>query len=261
MDRDDHESLKKAGEAHYELLKAGFNEDEEGSRYPIFRVLPAVEPLNATIEINKSLKVEHEVLPYEVLKKYLSKQKLFAIQQCSCRTAAKHSGNPCKRTDENFCVSAGLLAKQVLRDGVGKKVTRDELLEIMKKAEKEGLIHQSTNMKKTSLFICNCCPCCCGVFKQVKELGMKGLAAKPNYQPEVDPEKCVKCQTCVKICPMEAINLEDQIIFNYDVCVGCGLCASNCNDEAITLKKVRNVKLVRGNIGILRRMIKAGKNR
>lgn len=259
--RDDPERMRKAGEAHYELIKSGFHVKHSSSGYPMYRVIPAVEPTLRTIKLNATLPVKHKVLPYEVLEKYLSKFKVFAIQTCSCRNAAKLSGNPCKRTDENFCVSAGLLADRVIKGGVGRQVNLDELMEIMKRAEKEGLVHETINVKSSSVFICNCCSCCCGFLKSVKELKNRGAIATPNFQPVINASICQACKKCMKLCPMEAISHQEvtnEMIISLAECIGCGVCASNCPQNAISLIKIRNIAPVNNLIGfaLIRRWVK-----
>jgi 2-oxoacid:acceptor oxidoreductase delta subunit (pyruvate/2-ketoisovalerate family) len=253
--RDDPESLTKAGEAHYALIESGFHVEHMREDYPFLRVIPSSKPVEKIIEVDKSIAVKHEVLPFEVLKKYLSRQKVFAVHPCSCRSAAKFSGNPCKRTEENFCVTAGIVAKHILKEGIGKKVTLDELLEIMKKAEKKGLVHQSVNIKKTSLFICQCCPCCCGVLKPTVDLKDKSIVCGSNFVPQLDEEKCTFCKVCIKLCPMETISEKDQqtIKIDLDYCIGCGVCANICPNDAIKLEKVENKNIIKRHIGILRK--------
>ncbi len=258
--RDDPERMKNAGEAHYELIKSGFHVKHTQRGYRLFRVIAAADPVAKSVEINKELEVQHQILPYEVLEKYLKKQKVFAVQPCSCRTAAGLASHPCKRTTENFCVSAGFLAKDLIKKGVGRKVSREELLDIMKKAEKEGLVHETSNMRKTSLFICNCCSCCCGFLKSIKELNNRGGVAISNFQPVVNPDKCKLCLTCTKKCPMEIIeSSNDKIVINLEKCLGCGICSSNCPNGAITLEKVRNVKPVKGNLGLGLKVMRSNK--
>lgn len=253
--RDDPERMKKAGEAHYELIKSGFHVSHSKRGIPLFRVLPAADPVEKSIEVNKELEVSHKILPYEILEKYLSKFKTFAVQPCSCRTAAAYSGNPCKRTKENFCISAGFLAKDLIKSGVGRQVDLNELMDIMKRAEKEGLIHESTNIQKTSVFICNCCPCCCGVIKAVKELDNRAGVAVSNFQPKIQEEICTQCNTCINICPMEAIHQTNGgIEINMQKCIGCGVCASNCPQGAILFQKVKDVRPVKGYLKFLRKL-------
>jgi Pyruvate/2-oxoacid:ferredoxin oxidoreductase delta subunit len=251
-DRDDKERMKKAAEAHLALFRLGQPFELSSSEYTIYRVIPAVEPIEREVELNESMDIQHQILPFEILREYLSQAKpeLYAVVQCSCRNAAKLAGEPCKRTDENFCVTTGILAKNVLDSGVGREVSLDELMEVMKKAEKEGLVHQTFNTQDTAMFMCNCCPCCCGFLKSVKEYSNYGSITKSNFNPVIDTESCTLCEDCMEICPMGAIYhhwphnddlSDDMMMVRYELCIGCGLCASNCPSKAISLEKVRNV--------------------
>ncbi len=252
-DRDDPEKIKAAGEAHYELIRQGFHTEHSQSAEPLFRVIPAITPTEKAVEINQSMDIKHEILPYEVLEKYLSKKKRFAIQKCSCRNAAELAGEPCKCTDENFCVSAGFLAKRVIESGVGREVSLEELMEIMRKAEREGLVHETINTQSTSVFICNCCSCCCGFLKSVKELDNKKAVVFSNFDPVINHDQCKSCKTCVNICPMSAIDfIEEKPVIRLDDCIGCGLCASNCPQKTIELKKVRNTIPMKSTLKLLR---------
>lgn len=48
-------------------------------------------------------------------------------------------------------------------------------------------------------------------------------------------EKCLKCQTCLRHCPNQAIIFEDQKIkFNHQMCVGCLQCVDMCPVEALS---------------------------
>lgn len=248
--RDSPDRMQRAAKAYRELFYAGQPFELSAGKYTLYRVIPAIEPVKKTLEINKSIPVEHQVLPFEVLKDYLSKANVFAVVPCSCRNAAKHAGHPCKKTDENFCVTTGLLAMSTLAQGVGRKVSLDGLLEIMKKAEKAGLVHETMNSQDTSMFICNCCPDCCGFLKSVKEFQNYNAITKSNFSPKIDDNACKKCETCMKICPMEAIyhhwphsedSSDDKMVIRDNLCIGCGVCASNCPNNAISLEKVRNV--------------------
>lgn len=60
-------------------------------------------------------------------------------------------------------------------------------------------------------------------------------------KPEVNPEKCIACGTCVKFCPEACIELmgaEKKIAeIDFEWCKGCGVCAAVCPVKAIIMKK------------------------
>ena len=260
--RDDPDRMKKVAEAHLELFNVGFPYELSSSDYTIYRVIPAIKPTEKTVEIENSVEIKNQIMPYEVLKEYLAKAnpKVYAVVPCSCRNAAKLAGEPCKRTEENFCITTGVLAKMVIEQKVGREVSLEELMEVMEKAEKEGLVHQTFNMQDTATFVCNCCSCCCGFLKSVKELNNYSSITKSNFDPKIDTELCTLCETCKDICPMGAIyhhwphkkDLSDNIMkIRLDRCIGCGICASNCPSGAITLEKVRTSVPVKNQADLL----------
>lgn len=250
--RDTPERLKEAGKAHRELRKINF---DRNGKWPVplptgfnkdssWRFVPAMEPVLRSIEINEKIDFTNEILPYEVLEKHLSAYEVFSETPCSCREAARLAGEHCERTSENFCIQAGDYAKGVIRNGTGKKLSFDEAMKRLKEAEKYGLVHSTANKLDPSMFVCNCCPCCCMSLAPVVQ-GYKLNVTKSNFDPIVDHDLCILCDTCVDICPVAIIeHTEDsdgeKIIMNLDECLGCGLCASNCPKEAITLEKARN---------------------
>jgi ferredoxin len=53
--------------------------------------------------------------------------------------------------------------------------------------------------------------------------------------PKVDPEVCTGCGACVDICPIEAIELKNDIaVINTNECTNCRVCESECPVEAIS---------------------------
>ena len=70
--------------------------------------------------------------------------------------------------------------------------------------------------------------------------------AKPNYRGRIayDPEKCVNCGMCIKVCSPAAITrtTEDveggeKITYEFDLtsCTFCGMCQDFCSEKAIRL--------------------------
>jgi ferredoxin len=51
---------------------------------------------------------------------------------------------------------------------------------------------------------------------------------------KVDIEKCSACESCIEICPTEAISLVDgHAYIDPDECIECGSCLAECPEEAI----------------------------
>jgi ferredoxin len=50
----------------------------------------------------------------------------------------------------------------------------------------------------------------------------------------VDVEKCSGCETCIEVCPTEAVSMIGGHAFvDVDECIECGSCEAECPEEAI----------------------------
>jgi transcriptional regulator with PAS, ATPase and Fis domain/iron only hydrogenase large subunit-like protein len=64
------------------------------------------------------------------------------------------------------------------------------------------------------------------------------------------PEKCRKCYSCVRSCPVKAIKVEKSFTeIMFDRCIGCGNCLSNCPQEA---------KVVADKVGVTEKLLMSG---
>ncbi len=77
---------------------------------------------------------------------------------------------------------------------------------------------------------------------------------------ESDPRKCSACGQCEKICPYQAVKLEETKLFglvsrvNRSLCKGCGNCVSSCRSGAIKLKNVDEEILISSVEGVCGRL-------
>jgi len=54
---------------------------------------------------------------------------------------------------------------------------------------------------------------------------------------KVDAEECVGCETCVPVCPVEAITMaDDKAVIDAETCTECEACVPSCPVEAIKVE-------------------------
>jgi diguanylate cyclase (GGDEF)-like protein len=71
---------------------------------------------------------------------------------------------------------------------------------------------------------------------------------------KIDPDKCVTCLACVRVCPADAVAVEEQRVWIVDeACTRCGLCLPACPHDAITASgdHVRALELAKGGEAVL----------
>jgi electron transport complex protein RnfB len=215
------EDLAKLFKDYYELA---YMDELAVSNVPGFKVLPVEE----LIEPNTVL------YPYQKIEESIKNARKISVTECICRKESRLIGEGCDYPIET-CLSFGVAAEYYIENGIGREITVEEAIKIVKEADEAGLIHAGANSKHLSN-ICNCCPCCCASMKGITKKGLdKHRFLNAIFESIVDQEKCIACGNCIERCPVEAITLDDFAIVNRDRCLGCGLCASVCPEEAITI--------------------------
>lgn len=82
----------------------------------------------------------------------------------------------------------------------------------------------------------------------IKNLAMgcapaKGKKDQHSTRPEVSEDKCIGCGNCAKVCPEEAITMENKkSIIDKNKCIGCGECMTVCPTRAIRLNWDTEIK-------------------
>ncbi|MFX0135906.1 MAG: ATP-binding protein [Candidatus Hodarchaeota archaeon] len=162
----------------------------------------------------------------------------FSLTNCVCRQSKNTLGKTCKATSRlEVCIGFGDLAQIYIDMGWAREISKEEVIETLKKNEEEGLVFQLGNSQKTD-FICSCCGCCCEVILNIKTFPNPGDIITTNNYAKIESDLCTGCGTCIERCQMEAITLGDDISsVNRLRCIGCGNCISVCPSEAIKLLK------------------------
>jgi Pyruvate/2-oxoacid:ferredoxin oxidoreductase delta subunit len=160
----------------------------------------------------------------------------WAVINCVCRQGKDLVGEPCRQTDvRRTCLLMKGMAGYALETGIGEAVTGDQVLALVDRAEREGMVLQPENARDP-LFVCFCCGCCCGVLRMAKQFPKPAEFVHSNHHAAVDATLCTDCETCRSRCPMEALHTADgRTAVDEGRCIGCGACITTCPSEALRL--------------------------
>jgi formate hydrogenlyase subunit 6/NADH:ubiquinone oxidoreductase subunit I len=194
------------------------------------------------IPVNTYIESGSKVTPYEDLAELIKANRFFAVANCPCRQMARYTGEGCDHSLE-VCLHLDGMGEYIVKHGMGREITREETLEILRKSNEEGLVHMTENNQGKVATICNCCGDCCAFFRALKQEKLPRALARSNYVSRVDPDRCTACGTCAERCPMEAITVDEISVVDEVKCVGCGVCCPTCPNEAIRLVRKPEEKI------------------
>ena len=200
-----------------------------------------------SINVNKKIESEgSEFLPTDILKDVVRRcDDIVVMNTCLCR-----SSNGCEDYPQDIgCIFLGPTANKIPKH-IGKKVTVDEALDHIDRADAAGLSHLIGKNKIDTVWmnihpgdglltICHCCPCCClwKVYPNLDNAISDKVEKLDGITITLHEDKCKMCKKCLKeVCMFQAISLKDsKISIDYDICRGCGLCTTACKFDAITI--------------------------
>ena len=235
----DDEDLKKTAQFANRYYMDNFQDQNKPVRHKGLRSLP----------INETLEDKKQILPFEDVLQVLDNYEYYTVSHCPCRERhrldpdymdSKHPSEVCLHFDE--------LGRYCVEHGMGREITKEETLEILKKAADSGLVHGLGNHQSNPDTLCNCDPTYCTVFRPYHHLGHDRAMDPSNYKVKVTaPETCKACGLCVKRCPMDAIQMQvsDEATNKFhkvvkvdtDICIGCGVCVHKCPTDSIILER------------------------
>jgi len=192
-------------------------------------------PQLRTVPVGESIPHSGEVLAYENAAAMVEAHESFSVAPCICRQEQELIGKGCGKPMET-CLQLGA-SDFYIRYGRGREISKTEALEILKTADKAGLVLQPGNAKETG-FICCCCGDCCGVLRTAKLHPKPASVLSSSYFAVCDPDLCSLCGVCEERCQMEAISFDNySALVDLDRCIGCGLCVTTCATEALRLQR------------------------
>ena len=188
-----------------------------------------------TIPIEKEIPATHQALPYEQISSIVENGKSFRVNECICKKERGMLSAPCKKPHEVCLTISPVAGADFLLDW-GREISKQQVYELLARAEEAGLVHLTGNVESGHTFICNCCGCCCGVLRAITEFNLPNVV-NSHFYAEITEEDCNNCGICLdERCQVKAIAETDS---TYRVikerCIGCGLCISTCPTDAIRL--------------------------
>lgn len=166
-----------------------------------------VIPVETAIESNP------ESISLERISHWLDKYDgKISVGQCTCRKQQRMRGEGDGEIEGEFCVGVGDLAEFCVERHTGRYITKEEAMEIFRRAERHGFVHQITNIdgEDKIVGICNCAPGVCNAIRTSQLYNTPNMS-RSAYRAHVDRDKCVACGKCVEVCPVGAAKLGQKL--------------------------------------------------
>jgi ferredoxin len=197
-------------------------------------------PFTRVVPVGITIEAKTHVLAFEDIRDMLEKARAISVTKCTCRLTA----HKCDKTLE-ACLQINRAAEYNIDRGTGRALTKDEALDIVRKAELDGLIHVVMNKQSVDHFICNCCPCCCQTMPILIKHNIRVIEPS-RFAATVDADACTGCGACLDRCYFSAISINEDETAQVDLskCMGCGLCQVVCPSEALSMTQVRETDFV-----------------
>ena len=166
-------------------------------------VIPVEEAIKSTNESVKLEKISYWLQKYDGH---------ISAGICSCRQSRSMLGEGCADDPFDWCIQLGDMADYTVETGRAHYITKEKALEILEKAEKNGYVHQLTNIDgEDHIFdICNCNPKICNALRTALLYNTPNME-RSAYTAKVTKENCVACGGCVSVCPAGAVKLGQKL--------------------------------------------------
>ncbi|MCR4611122.1 MAG: FAD-dependent oxidoreductase [Lachnospiraceae bacterium] len=165
------------------------------------------------IPVEKEVSMSNESIDIEHLSYWLDKYEgHIGVGRCSCRASRKAIGEGCADDDFAWCIGVGDFADYCRETNKGHDITKEEALEILRRGEENGFVHQITNIDgENKIFgICNCNVQICNALRTSQLFNTPNMS-RSAYVAKVENEKCVACGRCVEYCPSGACKLGQKL--------------------------------------------------
>ncbi|MFZ1933029.1 MAG: 4Fe-4S binding protein [Thermoguttaceae bacterium] len=208
---------------------------------------------------------ETEVLDWQRASHVVQTATALGVGLCACRHKANHLGRACDGP-QRVCLSLNYAADSLIRNGFCEPITTAEGMRILEISKNSGLVQIAENVRRRVSYLCNCCGCCCEMFRAAKVGEIHNAITTSAWIMQVDPQQCNGCGRCAAACPITAIDVGPALSglagdgpnfradengtvpfdgtadqartarLREDLCLGCGVCCGVCRRDAISMQ-------------------------
>lgn len=199
------------------------------------KMLP--KPVTRIVPVMESLDARQQILAFEDVRQIIEDSEVIAVTNCTCRLIARKCDRPLE-----VCLQVGKAGSYAIDRGSGRKIDKEEALEVLRKSEEAGLVHTTMNRSSGMNFICNCCDDCCMVFPMLIDRKLN-MCDPSRFRARVDTGECNACGDCIERCYFGALSIDDDAgaaEVDAEACMGCGLCEIVCPAGALSMEVVRD---------------------
>ncbi len=164
------------------------------------------------IPVERAIECENQAADVERISHWLKKYDRFSVGACSCRMSERVRGSNAGSDPQNWCVGVGDMADYCVETGKGHFATYDEVIDLLILAEKNGYVHQITNIDGSDKIfaICNCDVNVCYALRTSQLFNTPNMS-RSAYVAHIESDKCVACAGCVEVCPAGAVQLGQKL--------------------------------------------------
>ena len=242
----DEESLKNTAPHFNKYWADGYIDQQMSAELMDLRAIP----------IQQTVEMPTGFMPFEDIVQVVDRYEFHSVSFCPCRV--RHRLDPDfedSRHPEEVCLHFDELGRYCVENGLGREITREETLEILKKSAESGLVHGIVTAEEDPKTICNCDLEYCNFFRRYHLRDFDKAIEPSNYRIKVTEESCKACGICVKRCPMDALQLKvsaratnkfrKAVALEDDLCIGCGVCVYKCKSKSIILERKPEAEITR----------------
>lgn len=215
-----------------------------------FSRLPGFVKRAVSWGVTRKMKKLHfgQVVPIEDIDRILGFTNSVVRIACICRYAAG-------QRDARFCYGVSMAANTGVMGTLiagwyddflkgpdvpsAEQLTRQEALGFMHDNEREGMCHTVWTFNTPFIgAICNCDQTDCLAMRATVGHGVR-LLFRAEYVAETNPDLCVGCRACMRICQFGAKHFSlgrRKMEIDPHKCYGCGSCRSVCTKDAIIMR-------------------------